>query len=80
MSRRRNRHRGGADRSTRPGFIRRRDRQGRNQAFVFDLTADGFVPVDSSGKVNPEAPLGPTEIPVDVAEDVYDDEDIEDAE
>ncbi len=78
MARNRRPRRG--DRSTRPGYVRRRDQQGRNHAFVFDLTADGFVPVDSSGKVDPDAPLAANQIPVDVAEDVYDEEDIEDAE
>ncbi len=67
-------------RSTTPGFIRRRDQQGRNHAYVFDLTADGYVPVDSSGKVDPDAPLAANQIPVDVADDIYDDEDIDDAE
>lgn len=77
MSRRRNQHRGGADRSTTPGFIRRGR---RGQVYVWDLLADGMVPVDESGRVDPDSPLGPNEIPRDLADEIYDDEDIEDAE
>ena len=75
MSRRRNRHRG--DASPRSGFIRRRDRQGRNHAFVFDLTADRYCAVDESGRVDPDDKLGPDEIRPHLAEDLYDEGDEE---
>jgi hypothetical protein len=39
-----------------------------------------MVPVDESGRVDPDSPLGPNEIPRDLADEIYDDEDIEDAE
>ena len=64
-------------RSRAPGFIRRRDRQGRNHSFVFDLTADGYVPVDESGRVDPDNKLAPDEMPADLAEDLYDEGDEE---
>ena len=67
------------DRSTTPGFIRRRNRRGQNEAYVFDLTEDRYVEVSDSGRVSDKR-LGLTEIPVEVAEDVYDDEDLDDAE
>ncbi len=73
MPRRPRRH----DRSSMPGFIRRGR---RGQVYVWDLLADGMVPVDESGRVDTDSPLGLNEIPPDVANEIYDEEDIEDAE
>lgn len=64
------------DRSSMPGFIRRGR---RGQVYVWDLLADGMVPVDESGRVGPDNKLRPTEIPPDVANEIYDEEDIADA-
>ncbi len=75
MPRRRRR----SDRSTRPGFIRRTNSRGQNEAWVFDVCQDRYVEVTEAGRVSDKS-LAPDEIPVDVAEDVYDDEGIEDAE
>ncbi len=59
-------------RSTTPGFIRRRDQQGRNRAYVFDLTEDRYVETDKPGKVSGKR-LQPGEIPIEVEEAVYGD-------
>jgi hypothetical protein len=44
---------------------------------VFDLTADGYVPVDETGRVDPDNKLGPDQIPPHLAEDLYDEGDDE---
>jgi len=66
MPRRRRRR----DRSTRPGFIRRHDKQGRNRAWVYDLTEDRYCEVTGEGRVTDER-LAPGDIPVEVANEVY---------
>lgn len=70
MPRRRPRRRD--PRSTTPGFIHRIDKQGRNRAWVFDLTEDRYVEVTGEGRVTDKR-LAPDEIPVEVAEAVYED-------
>jgi len=61
-----------SDRSTTPGVLRRVDQQGRNHAFVYDLTEDRYCEVSESGRVSDNR-LAPDEIPVEVANEVYED-------
>ncbi len=65
-------------RSTRPGYLRRTTPRGNSEAWVFDVCQDRYVRVSTEGRVSDDA-LAPDQIPVDVAEDVYDDEDLDDA-
>jgi hypothetical protein len=62
----------GDPRSRTPGFLRRVDKQGRNRAWVYDVTEDRYVEVSESGRVSDKR-LEPGEIPVEVAEVVYED-------
>ncbi len=80
MTRRRNKHRGGVDRSARPGYLRKGD-----TVWVWDVLENAYVVVGPSVEEDtdvciaeackPDARLGklePDQLPKNLREDLYD--------